>query len=211
MFFAVLIFLAILLYASYEIYAHVQRYFSQGHGNRIFFDSPRTAIFLLAVICLDRIIYFFILPFGGVDSDFFDVVLSDIPMLCFFSIYTVIIIRWAEILHNRNNINTKIDVLKPLIIATNVAIYVIWILFIIVYFILKGTEGTVVDSCAVAELSTPAQVISLVYKVYFTILCCLIVIGLVMYGINLFLLIDRRRNRSGGERPNLKVDIHSHY
>jgi len=109
-------------------------------------------------------------------------IFSELPILFFLSVYSVIVIRWAEIYHYAMEAAQE-GKLRPVVFSLNGLMYVFFIVVMILYFVLYNNPTSVNVNCAnvnsvSAQLNqiTPAQILSLVYKSFF-IACCLAMAG----------------------------------
>jgi len=137
---------------------------------------------------------FILLPIGVLDSNpILEAIMADLPAVIFFYIYTVIVIRWAEIYHFSRKIKSKGDQVLPYIIGINVFIILAFIAFLIAYFATQTSEIT----CGDGTGSNAPKLVSLAYKIVFAIFCVFAVIGFSFYGYGLIkLLVDSMKSVS---------------
>jgi len=129
----------------------------------------------LALFCLDRGLYYVLIPSGTLNSSPIAVyyLLSEWPIYIFFSIFTLMIFFWAEVIHfwhlGSNAFLTKLRI--PLI-ATNVVLYLVFICILISFFR--------VDVEAQKQLR-------MAYQLIIAIVCLFLIAGVAVFGGKLWL------------------------
>lgn len=104
-----LVYIVIFCLAIYNLQGHVRNTRNERVWNlpvvalsllMLFLIGINLVLVFLLFFFLDRIIYFVILPTGALqEQPFLSVIFSDLPALLFLSIYSVVVVRWAEIYH----------------------------------------------------------------------------------------------------------------
>jgi len=124
----------------------------------------------LALFCLDRGLYYVLIPSGTLDRAPIAVyyLLSEWPIYIFFSIFTLMIFFWAEIIHfwhlGSKAFLTKLRI--PLIV-TNVVLYLLFICILISFFRVDIEEQ---------------KKLRMAYQLIIAIVCILLVAGVAMFG-----------------------------
>jgi len=112
------------------------------------------------------------------------VLFSELPALLFFTMLSFMVIKWAEIYHFTMNNRTSNDIfgaLKPLVIGTNLAMYLFMAALIVLYFVLPVHVDTY--SCSMVEQTIHSKdLVALVYKAVFFLLSCVMALAYPFYG-----------------------------
>lgn len=104
---------------AYNVFCHAK--FNSGGS---VWNLPLIGLSILMVYLVMRILYFFLLPGGSFqEQPFLSVIFSDLPALLFLTIYSIVVVRWAEIFHFTTT-STKESNLHPVAIGFNVIMYV---------------------------------------------------------------------------------------
>jgi len=110
-----------------------------------------------------------------------DVIFTEFPALLFISIYSLIVIRWAEVWYYTSHFRTikGYSKFQFYLILLNGTIYVAFIILIAVFFSLHNSQ---VVSCVHPNGSKSAQyIVAIIYKIYFLILSIGLIIGFLVY------------------------------
>jgi len=182
---------ALLVLTLYHVFCHV---FKSAKGP--VWSLPLVGLSILSFYLADRIIYFFILPLGALQEEpFLSVIFADLPALLFLSIYSVVVVRWAEIYHFTMT-STKESNLHPVAIVFNVVLYVVFLTFIIAYFSLQIPVSTLTCTQS-SNVLTSATNISTAYKIFFLIATIVVAGAFIFYGEKLQRLIKSAIESSG--------------
>jgi len=178
---------------------------------RSFWTLPKIALGLIAIFLVDRIIYFLLVPFGYFEKEqAADIIFSELPALLFFSIYCLVVIRWAEIYHftmTSSTSGTGIHRLSPAVIAANIFMYLSFIILFIIFLAIPS--GTIEVTCATgyqAKVSTTAPgVVSTVYNILFAVVCVLLAFLYTLYGYRvIFIMKESGKGAAKNSNKNNK-------
>jgi hypothetical protein len=158
-----------------------------------FWNIARIALLTLGVLLLIRIIYLIMLPNGVIAvAPAVDVVFSELPALLFFFIYSLIVIRWAEIYHFTMTAGQKTGItkLRPVAIVFNVSLIVAYIVLVVVFF---SVSSNVPFNCATPLITLqqlpPPEIVAILYKVFFGLVCLGMSIAFAVYGLRIILFL----------------------
>jgi hypothetical protein len=189
---------AILVFTAYHFVLHIMLRVPDVP----FFNLSTTALFISLIFLLNRFIYMVLILSGAMDQNpQVEVVFSSFPALLFYVIYSIIVIRWAEIYHFTMTAGAKrgISRLRPAIIALNVFLVVAFVLLIILFFALQD-YSPVIYSCATPEdqltEKSIGDIVSIVYKAFFAAVSAVLSALFVIYGIRVLLLMRSATKRS---------------
>jgi hypothetical protein len=168
----------------WHIYHHVTDYRSK--HTKSFCRVGRLALIILGLMLLDRFLYLMLLPNGVLEqSRVADVLFSELPAMFYLSIYSLIVLRWAEICHftMTSGHDKSFNRLKPVVIAVNVFIIAAFIVLLAV-FLAQPSNANDVLSCAsdfVVE-QTGAEIVTIIYHIVFSAFCLTFSILFAVYG-----------------------------
>jgi len=129
------------------------------------------------------------LPFGVLSSSqALNTIFSELPILFFLSVYSLIVIRWAEIYHYAMD-SAEEGKLRWIVYAGNAFMYIFFVIVMILFFALFGRAEAVDINCSNLETInqtrkqiTPAQILGLIYKIFFTAVCLMMAGAFGFYG-----------------------------
>jgi len=158
---------------------------------------------MLAVILIDRIVYFSLLPTGVLQDTtvVLYIIFSQVPTYLFFSIYTLLVFFWIELVHwsVARKGGKLIPILRIVFIIINLAIYIFLTILLIIYIILAETTGSTNDlSCTSSnylsgdnseDSVSPSEALSILYESILMLICVIITICFVIYGIRVLYML----------------------
>jgi len=180
-----------------------------------FFNLARISLGLLTLLLIDRLLYLIFLPNGLLEEEpQVDVVFSELPALFFLTIYSIIVIRWAEIYHFTMSSGRKsgITKLKPAIIALNSFLALAFIVLVIVFF---TVPSVIIETCASnVDLSAqpPAAFVAIAYKLFYALVSIGLSISFIIYGYRIVNLMTQSNSLSGKQPSKVsegKLDARS--
>jgi len=161
-----------------------------------FWTLPMVALSLIALFLIDRIIYFILVPYGLSSAEVLDSIFSELPALIFFSIYSLVVIRWMEIYHftmkSARSGEGGISKLLPVVLGVNVFMCLLFIVLLVVF--LTVPSGEIAINCTTnyqfKPHTTAAEVVSNVYNLFFAIVCIALAILYGLYGYRILSLMS---------------------
>ncbi|EGC32582.1 hypothetical protein DICPUDRAFT_81582 [Dictyostelium purpureum] len=162
-------------------------------------------ILIVTLFILVRTIYFFIIPSGVLQNNSVgDYVLVVLPTFIYFTAFTIIISLWYMIVSSKDSGKTLLKRLKAIILWTNVVLY---LLFIIIVLVFNYTEDNPRNDCGsrivIDVSSTTAQrVVSIVYAVIQALISLVIGAAFIYLGGTLFRSMRQVKSNQGGPDSN---------
>lgn len=145
---------------------------------------------LITLALLLRILFLFLLPFGvfeAVQSS--SIIFSELPALVYLICYAIVVYRWVVLYHFKfqAGANSKgFKRLRPVILAF---IALLCLAFIIILIAFLSIPVQPIDQCVVQSTNLGARdIIAIVYKVFFAIVCIGLSIVFLIYGIRIVLI-----------------------
>jgi len=189
-------YLVVLVFVIYHFFMHV----IHREIDKPFWSLAKVALLLLIIFLFNRIIYLLLLPNGVFEQvPEVDSIFSEFPALIYFSIYTLIVLRWAEIYHysmNSAGPSSGLNQLKPALFIINGIVLITFIVIMILFFVIPDRTITVICVTQDTELDSfsPDQIVGIVYKCVFAVFCIGLSIAFLFYGIKVVLLITASKN-----------------
>ncbi|KAM9940645.1 hypothetical protein ACTFIT_007155 [Dictyostelium discoideum] len=159
-------------------------------------------IVIVSIFILIRAIYFFIIPSGALQNNSSaDYILVVLPTFIYFTAFTIIVSLWYMIVNSKDSGRTLFKRLKIIILATNLILY---LLFIVIVLVFNYTEDHPSNDCGtriVLEVSstTSQYVVSIVYAIIQAIISFVIGSAFLYLGGSLYLSMRSiKKNRNGG-------------
>jgi len=153
---------------------------------------PIVALAILIIFLIDRAILFLLTPYGVlVGKQNVDVVFTELPALLFFSIYSMIVIRWAEVYYYTKKLKSlkQFSRFQFYFIILNVSMYAAFIILISTFFALHNSQAV---NCIHPHSSKTAQsIIAIVYKIYFLVISVTLIIGFCAYGFKIIFVLKK--------------------
>jgi hypothetical protein len=211
-FFGILLYLLVEALTIYHLTMHTIDWFRSAR-TKGFFSLGRIALLILTIVLLIRLLYLFLLPFGVLETSRpADVIFSELPALLFCSIYSVIVVRWAEIYHftMTSSGTSGFSKLKPVVIAINIALIIIFLVLLILFLTLENPRLVVDCTTTLDELDqhTPTEGVAIAYKVFFALVCVTLSVLFVVYGVRILHLM--RDNNATNARDAAKQARRKH-
>jgi hypothetical protein len=198
-FFGVLIYLLTTVFTLFHLGKHIAAWL-QDDKTRSFLSLSRVALMVLALVLLIRLVYLLLLPFGVLEQyKPIDVIFSELPALLFCYIYSIIVLRWAEIYHfSMSGAKPGFSKLKPavivLIIFLGVAFIVLLALFLAIVVPVIRVDCTTPEGEINARTAT--EIVAIVYKVFFAAICITLSALFVLYGVRIIGLMRHGQAQS---------------
>lgn len=171
-----------------------------------FFDMPRLIHFLIEIITIDRIVYFSMLPTGVLNDQpaVVYILLGEVPIYLFFSIYTALVSFWVELVHFRLGLKRSqrsiVKRIKMVFLGANIFMYCLLIALIIVFSILEHYAPSSMNTCEESgfldggdanDFQTARQVLFIFYQCVVVLMALAISLGFLVYGTRLVLVLYR--------------------
>jgi hypothetical protein len=191
LFFGAIMYLLVLAFTMYHFAVHIR----MREVGRPFFNLSTAALLILIIFLMNRFIYMMLIVSGVMDSNGeVEVVFSSFPALLFYVIYSIIVLRWAEIYHFTIEAGQRggLTKLKPAIIAMNAFLSFAFVLLLILYFTLDDHTPQVIN-CATPDTEldqmTRGDIVAIIYKVFFATVSVILSVLFVTYGVRVMQLV----------------------
>jgi hypothetical protein len=191
LFFGAFMYLLVLAFTTYHFAVHIK----MREVGRPFFNLSTSALLILILFLINRFIYVILIVSGVLDTNGeAEVIFSSFPALLFYVIYSIIVLRWAEIYHFTIQSGQRggLSKLKPVIIALNSFLTFAFLLLVILYYSLNENVVRVVN-CATpdSELTelTRGDIVAIVYKTFYAAVSITLSALFVIYGARVMRLV----------------------
>jgi large-conductance mechanosensitive channel len=172
---------------------------AQSAREKGFFSLGRIALLLLGVALLDRVLYLLLLPVGEIEkSKPLDAIFSELPALLYSVIFSIIVLRWAEIFHFTisSSGNSGFSKLKPAVIAIDVFLGAAFIAILIAFLVIPVQVLTVdcnTPDEAFTQL-TDTEAVAVAYKTFFAAVCLTLGVCFIVYSTRIIQIMSKKNN-----------------
>jgi large-conductance mechanosensitive channel len=147
----------------------------------------------------DRVLYLLLLPVGEIEkSKPLDAIFSELPALLYSVIFSIIVLRWAEIFHFTisSSGNSGFSKLKPAVIAIDVFLGAAFIAILIAFLVIPVQVLTVdcnTPDEAFTQL-TDTEAVAVAYKTFFAAVCLTLGVCFIVYSTRIIQIMSKKNN-----------------
>jgi len=145
------------------------------------------------------VLYLLLLPVGEIEkSKPLDAIFSELPALLYSVIFSIIVLRWAEIYHftMSSSGNSGFSKLKPAVIVIDVFLGLAFIAILIAFLVLPvhvlAVDCNTPDS--ILNQLTDAEAVAVAYKAFFAAVCITLGICFVVYSTRIIQIMNKKNN-----------------